>query len=78
MWMWGALLAYNLAAWLQMIVPLGVARARIATVRRLLIARAARLVVTGRQTLLRFAPAAHELIDTVLARIRRLRPLLSA
>ncbi|MCQ4080808.1 transposase [Streptomyces sp. RB6PN25] len=49
-WMWGALLAYNLSAWLQMIAPLGPARARIATVRRLLIARAARLVVTSRRT----------------------------
>jgi hypothetical protein len=77
-WMWGALLAYNLSAWLQMIAPLGPARSRIATVRRLLIGRAARLVATGRRMLLRFAPDAHELIAAMLARIRTLKPLLSA
>ncbi|MEU1600611.1 transposase, partial [Streptomyces sp. NPDC005708] len=70
MWMWGALLAYNLSAWLQMLAPLGTARRRIATVRRLLIARAARLVTTARRHRLRFVPAARELIATTLARIR--------
>lgn len=72
MWMWGALLAYNLSAWLQTIVPLDTtdARRRIATVRRLLINRAARLVTTARQPRLRFAPAADELIATTLARVR--------
>jgi hypothetical protein len=66
----GALLAYNISAWLQMIAPLGPARARIATIRR--------LVTTGRRTLLRFAPDAYQLIATVLARLRTLKPLLSA
>ena len=70
MWMWGALLAYNLSAWLQMLAPIGTARRRIATVCRLLIARAARLVATARRRRLRFAPAASELIATTLARIR--------
>ncbi|GAA1932335.1 hypothetical protein GCM10009753_77570 [Streptantibioticus ferralitis] len=42
MWMWGALLANNLSAWLQMLAPLGTARRRIAAIRRLLIHRAAR------------------------------------
>ncbi|MET8518000.1 transposase [Streptomyces sp. NPDC005077] len=78
MWMWGALLAYNLSAWLQMLAPLGGARRRIATVRRLLIARAARLTVTARRNRLRFAPAASDLIATTLARIRTARLLLAA
>jgi hypothetical protein len=78
LWMWGALLAYNLSAWLQMLAPIGTARRRIATVRRLLIARAARLTATGRRTKLRFAPAAGELIAATLARIRAARPLLAA
>ncbi|MFE7749387.1 transposase, partial [Streptomyces sp. NPDC057428] len=72
MWMWGALLAYNLSAWLQTIAPLDTtgARRRIATVRRLLINRAARLVTTARQPRLRFTPAADELIAITLARVR--------
>jgi hypothetical protein len=78
MWMWGALLAYNLSAWLQTLAPLGHARRRIATVRRLLIARAARLTVTARRNQLRFAPAASDLIATTLARIRAARLLLAA
>ncbi|MFI9163622.1 IS1380 family transposase [Kitasatospora aureofaciens] len=80
MWMWGALLAYNLAAWLQMLAPLDTtgARRRIATVRRLLIARAARLVTGARRSRLRFAPAADQLIATTLARIRAARPLPAA
>lgn len=48
-WMWGALLAYNLSAWLQMLTPIGAARRRIATVRRLLIRRAARWTTTARR-----------------------------
>ena len=76
--MWGALLAYNLSAWLQMIAPLGGVRRRIATLRRLLIARAARLVRGGRRNRLRFAPAAHQLIASTLARIRTATPLLTA
>lgn len=49
------------------------ARRRIATVRRLLIARAARLTTTARHTRLRFAPAANELIAATLARIHAFR-----
>ncbi len=49
MWMWGALLAYNLSAWLQRLAPIGAARRRIATVRRLLIARAARWTTSARR-----------------------------
>jgi DDE family transposase len=78
LWMWGALLAYNLSAWLQMIAPLGGVRRRIATLRRLLIARAARLVRGGRRNRLRFAPAAHQLIASTLARIRTAKPRLTA
>lgn len=75
LWMWGALLAYNLSAWLQMLAPLDAtsARRRIATVRRLLIARAARLTSTARRTQLRFAPAAAQLIAATLAKIRSYR-----
>ncbi|WP_395292220.1 IS1380 family transposase [Kitasatospora hibisci] len=78
MWMWGALLAYNLSAWLQMLAPIGTARRRIATVRRLLIARAARLTSTGRRRRLRFTAAAASLIGQTLARIRAHRRLQSA
>jgi hypothetical protein len=73
LWMWGALLAYNLSAWLQMLAPIGTARRRIATVRRLLINRAARLVRTARRHRLRFAPAADEMIAATLAKIRSFR-----
>ncbi|MGW2378116.1 MULTISPECIES: transposase [Kitasatospora] len=78
MWMWGALLTYNLSAWLQMLAPLGAARRRIATVRRLLIRRAARWTVTARRHDLRFTPAADRLIAQTLARIRAHRHLLPA
>jgi Transposase DDE domain group 1 len=78
MWMWGALLAYNLSAWLQMLAPLGSARRRIATVRRLLLRRAARLTSTARRDELRFAPAAAQLIAATLAKIRAARTLLTA
>ena len=78
MWMWGALLAYNLTAWLQMLAPIGQARRRIATVRRLLIHRAARWTVTARRHELRFTAAAGELIAQALARIRAHRHLPAA
>jgi hypothetical protein len=78
MWMWGALLAYNLSAWLQMLAPIGAARRRIATVRRLLIRRAARWTTTARRHELHFTQAADELIAATLARIRANRHLLSA
>lgn len=78
MWMWGALLAYNLTAWLQMLAPIGTARRRIATVRRLLIRRAARWTATARRHELRFTAAARELIANTLARIRAHRHLSAA
>ncbi|MEV7189616.1 hypothetical protein [Kitasatospora sp. NPDC093102] len=78
MWMWGALLAYNLTAWLQMLAPIGQARRRIATVRRLLIHRAARWTVTARRHELRFTAGASELIANTLARIRAHRHLSAA
>ena len=78
MWMWGALLAYNLSAWLQMLAPIGAARRRIATVRRLLIRRAARWTTTARRHELHFTQAATELIAQALARIRAHRQLPSA
>jgi hypothetical protein len=78
MWMWGALLAYNLSAWLQMLAPLGTARRRIATIRRLLIRRAARWTTTARRDELHFTAEARELIAQVLARIRAHRHLLAA
>jgi hypothetical protein len=78
MWMWGALLAYNLSAWLQMLAPMGAARRRIATVRRLLIRRAARWTTTARRHELHFTHAADGLIAQALARIRAHRRLLPA
>jgi hypothetical protein len=80
LWMWGALLAYNLSAWLQMLAPLDASgsRRRIATVRRLLIARAARLTRTARRYELHFTVVAHELIAATLARIRTHRHLLAS
>jgi hypothetical protein len=78
MWMWGALLAYNLSAWLQMLAPIGMARRRIATVRRLLIHRAARWTTTARRHELHFTQAADELIAQALARIRAHRRPLTA
>jgi hypothetical protein len=78
MWMWGAFLAYNLTAWLQMLSPLGTARRRIATVRRLLIRRAARWTTTARRHELHFTAPAGELIADTLARIRAHRYLPAA
>ena len=78
LWMWGALLAYNLSAWLQMLAPLGTARRRITTIRRLLIHRAARWTTTARRDELHFTAEARELIAQVLARIRAHRHLLAA
>jgi hypothetical protein len=78
MWMWGALLAYNLSAWPRMLAPIGAARRWIATVGRLLIRRAARWTTTARRHELYFTQAATELIAQVLARIRAHRRLLAA
>jgi hypothetical protein len=61
-----------------MLSPLGVARRRIATVRRLLIRRAARWTVTARRHELHFTTAAPELIAQALARIGAHRRLLAA
>jgi hypothetical protein len=78
MLMWGALPAYNLSAGSRMLSPLGVARRRIATVRRPLIRRAARWTTTARRHELHSTAAATELIARTLARIRGARPLTAA
>jgi hypothetical protein len=78
MWMWGALPACNLSAWPRMLSPLGVARRRIATVRRPLIRRAAHWATTGRHHELHFTAEESELIARALARIRGARPLTAA
>ncbi|MFJ6139015.1 hypothetical protein [Kitasatospora sp. NPDC092286] len=77
MWMWGAPPACNLSAWLQMLGPLGAAKRRIATGRRLLIRRAARWTTTGRRHEIHFPAEAGELTAQALARIRSTRPLLA-
>jgi hypothetical protein len=61
-----------------MIAPPGTARRRIATVRRLLIHRAARGTTTARRDVPHFTAEARELIARVLARIRAHRHLLAA
>jgi hypothetical protein len=61
-----------------MLAPIGAARRRIATVRRLLIRRAARWTTTSRRHELHFTTAATELIASALARIRAARPLPAA
>src|SRR5579875_669392 len=82
-WMWGALLAANIAAWLHQLTTLtagedilaghGVrgGKAMIATLRRRLIAIPARLVRHGRQLTLRLPPG-HYLLAEILARLRSL------
>ena len=82
-WMWGALLAATMAAWLHQLTAVtagenilaghGVrgGKAMIATLRRRLIAVPARLVRHGRQLILRPAPGCH-LLAEVLARLRAL------
>jgi hypothetical protein len=75
-WMWGALLAVNLSAWLQELAGLdngrGRDRAHAGRLRRELFAAAGRLVRHARRRELRLAPDQHELLTAVLARLRAL------
>jgi hypothetical protein len=74
-WMWGALLAINMSAWLQELAGLdggdGRSRAHLGTLRHRLLAVPARLVRHAGQITLRLPPG-HQLLAQVLARLRRL------
>jgi hypothetical protein len=74
-WMWGALLAVNLSAWLQELGGLdtgdGRGRAHLGTLRHLLLMVPARLVRHAGQATLRLPPG-HQVLAQVLARLRRL------
>jgi hypothetical protein len=74
-WMWGALLAVNLSAWLQELAGLdggdGRGRAHLGTLRHRLLAVPARLVRHAGQVTLRLPPG-QQLLAQVLARLRRL------
>jgi hypothetical protein len=74
-WMWGALLAVNLSAWLQELAGLdtgdGRGRAHLGTLRHRLLTVPARLVRHAGQVTLRLPPG-HQLLAQVLARLRRL------
>jgi len=74
-WMWGALLAVNLSAWLQELAGLdggdGRGRAHLGTLRHRLLTVPARLIRHAGQVTLRLPPG-HQLLAQVLARLRRL------
>ena len=74
-WMWGALLAVNLSAWLQELAGLdygdGRGRAHLGTLRHRLLVVPARLVHHAGQVLLRLPPGQH-LLTQILAQLRRL------
>jgi hypothetical protein len=74
-WMWGALLAVNLSAWLQELAGLddgaGRGRAHLGTLRHRLLTVPARLVRHAGQLTLRLPPG-RQLLAQVLARLRRL------
>lgn len=74
-WMWGALLAINLSAWLQELGGLddgdGRHRAHLSTLRHRLLAVPARLVRHARRITLRLPPG-QQLLAQVLARLRQL------
>jgi hypothetical protein len=74
-WMWGALLAVNLSAWLQELAGLdhgdGRGRSHLGTLRHRLISVPARLVHHAGQVTLRLPPG-RQLLAQVLARLRRL------
>ena len=74
-WMWGALLAVNLSAWLQELAGLdggdGRGRAHLGTLRHRLLMVPARLVHHAGQVTLRLPPG-RQLLAQVLARLRRL------
>jgi hypothetical protein len=74
-WMWGALLAVNLSAWLQELAGLdggnGRGRAHLGTLRHRLLNVPARLVRHAGQNILRL-PQGRQLLAQVLSRLRRL------
>src|SRR6266496_1196177 len=74
-WMWGALLAINMSAWLQELTGLdhgdGRGRAHLGTLRHRLLNVPARLVRHAGQVTLRLPPGRH-LLAQVLSRLRRL------
>jgi hypothetical protein len=74
-WMWGALLAVNLSAWLQELAGIdggdGRGRAHLGTLRHRLLSVPARLVRHAGQVTLRLPPG-RQLLAQVLARLRRL------
>jgi hypothetical protein len=74
-WMWGALLAINLSAWLQELAGLdrgdGRGRAHVGTLRHRLLNVPARLVHHAGQVTLRLPPG-RQLLAQVLARVRRI------
>lgn len=74
-WMWGALLAVNLSAWLQELAGLdrgdGRGRAHLGTLRHRLLTVPARLIRHAGQATLRLPPG-RQLLAQVLARLRRL------
>jgi hypothetical protein len=74
-WMWGALLAVNLSAWLQELAGLdtgdGRGRAHLGTLRHRLLMVPARLIRHAGQVTLRLPPG-HHMLAQVLARLRRL------
>ncbi len=75
-WVWGALLAITLSAWLQELGGLddghGRHRAHVGRLRRELICVPARLVRHGRELIIRAAPGHHHVLAAVLARLRAL------
>lgn len=76
-WMWGALLALNLSAWLHELGRLdhgnGRGRAHLPRLRRELICLPGRLTRHARHTVLRLPPGDHALAE-VLSRLRQLQP----
>jgi hypothetical protein len=74
-WMWGALLAVNLSAWLQELAGLdtgdGRGRHHLGTLRHRLLTVPARLVHHAGQVTLRLPPG-HQLLTQALSRLRRL------
>lgn len=74
-WMWGALLAINLSAWLNELGGLddgrGRGRRHLGRLRRELVALPGRVIHHARQTTLRLPPG-HEILAEVLAKLREL------
>jgi hypothetical protein len=75
-WMWAALLACAMSAWLQEITGIdrgnGRGRRTITRLRRELINIPARVIHPGRTTVLRLPPGPHRLLATVLTRLQAL------